>query len=57
MYIDINHDETMIHDTKIQVMFAIIADVKVTSGPLSPLGLGLAMTNSQGRQLGGEWHP
>jgi len=25
----------------------------VTSGPLSPLGWGLAMTNGQGRQLGG----
>ena len=57
MYIDINHDETMINDTKVQVMFAIIADVKVTSGPLSPLGWGLAMTNGQGRQLGGRCLP
>ena len=36
-------------------IFLKITDIKVTSGPLSPLGWGLAMTNGQGRQLGGEW--
>ena len=34
-----------------------ITDDKVTSGPLSPLGWGLAMTNGQGRQLGGRCLP
>ena len=38
-------------------IFLKITDDKVTSGPLSPLGWGLAMTNGQGRQLGGGCHP
>ena len=38
-------------------IFLKITDDKVTSGPLSPLGWGLAMTNGQGRQLGGRCLP
>ena len=40
-------------NTKFQWHILKITDDKVTSGPLSPLGWGLAMTNGQGRQLGG----